>query len=95
MLVGELLVLLALVTAGGVGIRFAMATVTMSRDRRAAKEKRHAQMRADLGRALLTRDYRQLDDFMLLWGDEVDAKVAAHVKERRDELYVEDNEKVD
>jgi hypothetical protein len=51
-------------------------------------------MQDDLHSALRSRDYRQLDDFMVMWADRVPEEIKKHIQQRRDELYIEaDNRK--
>lgn len=46
-------------------------------------------MADDLREALRARDYRQLDDWLVLYSDNVSDKVRGHVEQRRAELYIE------
>lgn len=59
-----------------------------------ASRKREARMDAmheDFKKALAARDYRKLDDFLLLYSDLIDAGVKKQIDIRRDELFIEKN----
>ena len=86
MVVGELLILIAILTGGGLGLKALSGLFKTSRDTKAA-------MRGDLRKSLLSHDYKDLDDFLMVWGDRLDAKVVERVKARRDELWIENDEK--
>ena len=48
-------------------------------------------MHDDLRKALQSHDYRQLDDWLVLYGDKISSDLKKHVDIRRDELYIEKN----
>lgn len=55
------------------------------------KEQRRLAALNALREALETHDYRRLDDFLVLWGDALDADAKRQVFQRRNDLFVEDN----
>jgi hypothetical protein len=82
MAVLEILALLGVLGFAGVGVnsvRLAWRGHVRRRDT----------MRDDLRKALASRDYRQLDDFLVLWGGEMDAETRAHVQDRRNGMFIE------
>lgn len=91
MIVAEFLALLGLLGAGALGASAVVAWVKrMNAD--ADKEIEHAErMHDDLRKALQSHDYRQLDDWLVLYGDKVSPDLKKHVDNRRDELYIEKN----
>lgn len=91
MLVAEFLVLLAILGGAGIGVTAAAGALKGAREKRVAHEKEMDQMHADLRTALRSRDHRQLDDFLVMWEDRLDPPVAAHIKTRRDELYIDND----
>ena len=90
MLAIELLALVLLLGAGAIGIKLAWAAVRAAGERAEERRARRRDMGVDLRAALAVRDYRRLDDFVVVWGSTVDKKTLAHVQCRRAELYVED-----
>lgn len=48
---------------------------------------------ADLRSALASRDYKRLDDWLVLHSDHASEKLKKHVALRRDELYIESSER--
>lgn len=57
-------------------------------DRRAAQIlRRHA----DLEKALTSKDYNKLNDWLVLYADEISDELKQSVEARRDELFIETN----
>ena len=84
----EILVVLAL-TGGGASVAWGSIRGLDLRGRR--KAARRAQMQDDLRSALQSADYRKLDDFMLVWADDVSEGHMKLIQSRRDALYVDAN----
>lgn len=82
MAVLEILVLLGLLGFAGVGVNGLRLAWRGHARRKDA-------MRDDLRKALASHDYRKLDDFLVLWGDALDEAVRAHVRDRRDGMFIE------
>jgi hypothetical protein len=78
----EFLVFLSMLT----GVGFSAFTLFQRHNRRSERNNR---MHEDLRKALQSHDYKQLDDFLVLWGDDIESSTKAHVQARRDELYIE------
>ena len=79
MVVAEFLALLGLLGAGGLGISAVIAWVKRM-NANADKEIEHAeQMHDDLRRALQSHDHRQIDDWLVLYGDNVSSDLKKHV----------------
>jgi hypothetical protein len=81
----EILVVFGILSLAGVGVN-GLRLAWRGRARRKDL------MRDDLRKALAAGDHRKLDDFLVLWSGELDESTLAHVKERRDELYIETND---
>jgi len=91
MIFAEILALLGL--SGGLGVLIVGITAG-ARKRDADERKRQQrldQMHEDLKAALKARDHAKLDDWLVVYADVMDGGVAAQVKIRRDELYIEKN----
>lgn len=91
MLFAEFLALLGILGAAGLGVG-----AIVSQSRRAAfldfeQRRREKVQHDDLRVALQSRDYRQLDDWLALYGDRCDPVVRQHVEQRRTDLYIEKN----
>jgi hypothetical protein len=83
--------IIALLGASGVGISAIVAWARKA-DREGKERKRFRdQMHRDLRDALASRDYRKLDDWLVIYVDELTPEVRKHVELRRDELYIEKN----
>jgi hypothetical protein len=82
----DALVLLSLL--GGVSA-FARRLFMNSREKRNSRDKQFEMMHSDLKEALQSRDYKRLEDFMVMWGSKVEPTALIIIKQRRDELYLE------
>lgn len=91
MLFGELLILLALVSGGLLGTPLVLSWAKSVRWERASKRERYIKMQQDLRDALASKDYRKIDDWLLVYADDVTPKVKEQAERRRNELYVESN----
>ncbi len=91
MLVGEVLALIGLIFGGTIGLRAVFAWSQRLAERDKERRGRTVLMLNDLRTALGSRDYRQIDDFIMMWGIEVDPSALICIKHRRDELYIESN----
>lgn len=90
MILAELVALIAVLIVGAIGTSFVISLIrhlNRDGDRKIARAEK---MIDDLGDALRSHDYRQLDDWLVMYGD-ADGATRAHVKIRRDELYIENN----
>ncbi len=89
MILAEIIALLALLGASGIGvtavISWARRSDADSKDRKRFK----AQMQQDLRDALSSRDYKRLDDWMLIYADEMSPAMRKQLEQRRDELFIE------
>ncbi len=88
MIFAEMVALFAVIVSGGIGASFVVSLIkrmNLEGDRKVARAGR---MLEDLGAALRSHDYRQLDDWLVLYSD-AEPGMRAHVKQRRDELYIE------
>lgn len=84
MIFAEVLALLAL--AGG----SAFTIIGLARHSTNSRM-RERQMQDDLRAALQSKDYRRLEDWLILYADTASSEMKKHVQQRRDELYVEAN----
>jgi len=90
MIVAEVIALVAVLITGGIGTSFVVSLIRRLNREGDRKLARAEKMVDDLGVALRSYDYRQLDDWLVLY-PEADLSMRAHVKIRRDELYIEHN----
>lgn len=84
MIAGELLILLGIIAGSGIGIKALYGILSRSRESSSS-------MRKDLGDALASRDFKKLDDFLILWGDKLDGEHRKLIQIRRDSLYVDED----
>ena len=91
MLAAEFIALVALLGGLVILIRVVWAALQRSAEHAEDKRRRRWEMQQDLKEALRSQDHKRLDDFMVVWGSEVDVVTARHVEARRAELYVEDD----
>ena len=92
MIFGEIVALLAVLGASGFGIS-AIVAYAKKADAERAKQLAHDDKRnVDLRIALKSRDYRQLDDWLIIYRSEItNETLLKQIQIRRDELYVEAN----
>jgi len=90
MIIAEFVALVAVLITGGIGTSFVISLVRRLNHEGDRKVLRAEKMIDDLSLALRSHDYRQLDDWLVLYAD-ADGPVRAYVKIRRDELYIECN----
>lgn len=91
MIFGEIVALLAVLGVSGFGISALVAYAKRMDADQARAQTRSDKRQQELREALRSRDYRKLDDFMLLYAGELDEGVRKQIQIRRDELYVETN----
>jgi hypothetical protein len=91
MIFAEIVTLLAVLGASGVGVSAILAHARRAAADRQARRVRADRCQDDLRSALESRDYRRLDDFMLLYASELSDGEKKQILIRRDELYVEAN----
>lgn len=91
MIFGEIVALLAVLGASGFGISALVAYAKKADAEQARKQARSDKRQQELRDALKSRDYRKLDDFMLLYASELSDGEKKQILIRRDELYVETN----
>lgn len=84
MLAGEVLILLGIIAGSGIGIKALYGAFARSKES-------SSNMRKDLGDALASRDFKKLDDFLILWGDKIDGEHRKLIQIRRDSLYVDED----
>lgn len=84
MIAGELLILLGIIAGSGIGIKALYGAFARSKESSSS-------MRKDLGDALASRDFKKLDDFLILWGDKLDGEHRKLIQIRRDSLYVDED----
>jgi|HubBroStandDraft_2_1064218.scaffolds.fasta_scaffold1218570_1 hypothetical protein len=89
MAAAEILALVALLFGGGMGVRALVSWLHRADAHDVERLRRDHQMRTDLRDALRSGDHRRLDDFLVMWGSEIDAPTLKHLEQRRDELYIE------
>ncbi len=89
MIVAELLALLGILGAAGLGITSIVSWSRRSATEQQDRQRRSKQMNSDLRSALESRDHRRLDDWMIIYDDLAHPDVKEHVKIRRDELFVD------
>jgi hypothetical protein len=88
---GEIVALLAVLGASGFGISALVAYAKKADAEQARREAHEVKRQQELRDALKSRDYRKLDDYMLLYAKELSSDEKKHIQIRRDELYVEAN----
>lgn len=91
MIAADLLAIIVVLGLLGLGGKSLFSALHSGEKKRHHKEAEQEKMREDLRAALASKDYRKLDDFMVVWANVVDPDVMKHIKERRDELYIESN----
>lgn len=91
MIFAEIVTLLAVLGASGFGISALVAYAKKADAEQARKQARSDKRQQELRDALKSRDYRKLDDFMLLYASELSDGEKKQILIRRDELYVETN----
>ena len=91
MIFAEFMALVAILGGGGIGLSFLVSWAKRADARAFRLDRRREEQSNDLRDALASRDYRQLEDWLVLYGSDVADDVKKHVKERRDELYNEKN----
>lgn len=91
MIFGEIVALLAVLGASGFGISALVAYAKKADADQARAQARADKRQQDLRDALRSRDYRKLDDFLLLYANELSNVEKKQILIRRDELYVEAN----
>ena len=91
MVVADLIALVMVMGGLGMAGKWLFSAIRSGDEKRHRNEVEQEKMREDLRAALASKDYRKLDDFMVVWANVVDPGAMKHIKERRDELYVEDN----
>jgi hypothetical protein len=89
MVAADIAALLLVVGLLGLGGKSLLSSLEMFKGKRERREKDDEQMRQDLRAALQSKDYRKLDDFLVLWGTRADTQMRKHVQVRRDEMYIE------
>lgn len=91
MLFAEFLALIGILggsVVGVTGIARLLQNSAKNSERKAAQIlKRHA----DLEEALTSRDHNKLNDWLVLYAEEISPETKQHVESRRDELYIEKN----
>ena len=93
MIFAEFVALIAILTGGGIGVAAFKGWMHDAKIKHAAERQRAAQRQEDLRAALSSNDYRKLDDFVIVWASELDSRVLEYIRQRRDELYIEENSK--
>ena len=91
MLFAEFLALLAILGGGGLGITALVSWGRAAEVKRKATEKKSEEMHKDLRAALKARDYKLLEDWLVLYGDYISTDLRKHVELRKDELFIEKN----
>lgn len=91
MIAAEVLALVALLFGGAVAVKVIWSWLTVASHRDQERARRKDRMRDELILTLKSRDYRQLDDFIVVWADEVDTNTLKHIKAIRDGLFVDSN----
>lgn len=91
MIFAEFLALIGILGAGGLGITAIVQWAKRSSAEAEEQHKRDERMHDDLRAALKARDYRLLDDWLVLYGERISGDLKKHVELRRDELYIEKN----
>lgn len=91
MIAAELLALVGLLMGGGIGVTAILAWANGSSHRQRAEQAKADERARTLELALKSRDHRQLDDWLLVHGDEVSKDLRKHIELRRDELYIDSN----
>jgi hypothetical protein len=91
MIAGEFIALVALLIGGGLSSKLIWSWIRRSDERSKVDAKLRFQMMESLTKALHSKDYRQLDDFMVLWLKDADPELLKYVKVRRDEMFVDSN----
>lgn len=91
MIFGEIVALLAVLGVSGFGISAIFAYVKKADADQVRNQARADRRQQELRDALKSRDYRKLDDYMLLYSAELDESVRKQIQLRRDELFVEAN----
>jgi hypothetical protein len=89
MVAADVIALVVILGFFGLGGKSMLSAWKQAGDRAARRRKQEDARRDDLRAALGSHDYRKLDDFIVLWGDQIDLPTREHIKERRDELFLE------
>jgi len=86
----EFITLIAVLIVGAIGTSFIVSLIRRLNHEGDRKIARAEKMIADLSLSLRSHDYRQLDDWLIVY-EEASVSMRAHVKIRRDEFYIENN----
>lgn len=95
MVFGEFLFAMALIAGAVIAFRSIASAFEAMKARRVFNEQREEIRVTELRQALRSRDYRRLDDWVTLYGAEADPETTTLVKERRDEYYIENDDRVE
>lgn len=95
MIIVDIVLSVLLIFGVGTGVAFSIPTATKwFSDRREDRLRidREREKKYDLlAEALNSGDYRKLDNWLVLYGDDVSKDVQDRVKERRTEMFIEKN----
>jgi hypothetical protein len=89
MAVADVIALVLVIGILGIGGRSILSAWTLASERRKEADLSARRMRDDLRTALDSHDRGKLEDFLVLWGDKLDAKARAHIQTRMDDLLLE------
>ena len=89
MIFAEVLALLGVAVFGVLGLNGISAWMRSSRSKATEDSRFLQKMQEDLRDALKSRDYRRLEDWMVIYADHVTSETRKHVSARRDELYID------
>lgn len=91
MLFIEFIALLGVIAGTGLGISALRSWQKTSGAEQEFQSDQTTKKFDDLTKALASRDYRQLEDWLVIYADRSTEKEREHVKTRRDELFIESN----
>ena len=92
MVVADFIALCLVLGLLGIGGKSLFSAFGAAHENRKAHDAEQARMREDLRVALASHNKQKLEDFLVLWGDKLPKAAHDHVKQRIDELFLEENQ---
>jgi hypothetical protein len=90
MVAADIVLLITVLGLMGIGGKSLFSAWAQARENGKVRRADEANLRDDLRRALSTHKRRDLEDFMVIWGDKLPKEVHEHVRQRIDELLIEE-----
>lgn len=92
MVIADFIALCLVLGLLGIGGKSLFSAFGQHRESKKVRDAEAARMRDDLRTALASHKKQNLEDFLVLWGDKLPKAAHDHVKQRIDELFLEENQ---